>query len=186
MNLTRRDFLKKSGIAAATALAAAQGVSLTKAQEGQTYYMVSFLSGISYWADAFRGMQDAAEYLGVDAVYTGIPEYDITGEVRVLEETLGLSPDGVVLTVIQAEALQPTIDNAIASGIPLVTFDADSPLSKRYSFLGTGNYSAGVMAARYIGGLADGGKAAVITVPTQNNLAQRTQGFIDTIRAEYP
>jgi ribose transport system substrate-binding protein len=186
MNLTRRDFLKKSGVAAAAALAAAKGVSLTRAQETQTYYMVTFLSGISYWADAYRGMQDAAEYLGVETVYTGIPEYDVTGEVRVLEETLALAPDGVVLTVAQADALQPTIDNAIAAGIPLVTFDADSPLSKRYSFLGTGNYAAGVMAARYIGGLADGGKAAVITVPSQNNLAQRTQGFIDTIAAEYP
>jgi ribose transport system substrate-binding protein len=186
MNLTRRDFLKKSGVAAAAALAAAKGVSLTRAQENQTYYMVTFLSGISYWADAYRGMQDAAEYLGVETVYTGIPEYDVTGEVRVLEETLALAPDGVVLTVAQADALQPTIDNAIAAGIPLVTFDADSPLSKRYSFLGTGNYAAGVMAARYIGGLADGGKAAVITVPSQNNLAQRTQGFIDTIAAEYP
>src|SRR5690606_20814865 len=48
------------------------------------------------------------------------------------------------------------------------------------------NYAAGVMAARYIGGLVDGGKAAVITVPSQNNLAQRTQGFIDTITAEFP
>jgi len=186
MNINRREFLKKSGIAAAAAFAASQGVNLTRAQDMQTYYMVSFLSGISYWADAFRGMQDAATYLGVEAVYTGTPEYDITGEVRVLEETLGLEPDGVVLTVIQADALQPTINNAISSGIPLVTFDADSPQSDRYAFLGTGNYAAGVMAARYIGGLVDGGKAAVITVPSQNNLAQRTQGFIDTITAEFP
>jgi ribose transport system substrate-binding protein len=184
--MNRRDFLKKSSAATAAAFMAAQGFNLAKAQDAQTYYMVSFLSGISYWADAFRGMQAAAEFLGVEAVYTGTPEYDITGEVRVLEETLGLEPDGVVLTVIQAEALQPTIDTAIDNGIPLVTFDADSPLSKRYAFLGTGNYAAGVMAARYIGGLADGGKAAVVTVPTQNNLAQRTQGFLDTLAAEYP
>src|SRR5690606_6690929 len=141
---------------------------------------------ISYWADAFRGMQAAAEYLGVEAIYTGTPEYDITGEVRVLEETLGQEPDGVVLTVIQADALQPTIDAAIENGTALVTFDADSPLSNRYSYLGTGNYAAGVTAARYIGPLVQSGKAAVVTVPTQNNLAQRTQGFIDTLAAEYP
>jgi ribose transport system substrate-binding protein len=67
-----------------------------------------------------------------------------------------------------------------------VTFDADSPLSKRYSFLGTGNYFAGVVAARYIGPLAQSGNAAVVTVPSQNNLAQRTQGFLDTLAAEFP
>jgi ribose transport system substrate-binding protein len=148
--------------------------------------MVTFLSGISYWKDAFRGMQDAAEYLGVEVVYSGTEKYDITDEVRVLDETIGQQPDGIVLTVIQADALQPSIDKAIEAGIPLVTFDADSPLSKRYSFLGTGNYQAGVSAARYIGAKVGSGKAAVITVPSQNNLAQRTQGFIDTIKAEFP
>jgi ribose transport system substrate-binding protein len=131
-------------------------------------------------------MQDAGEYLGVETVYTGTPEYDTTAEVRVLEETLGQEPAGVVLTVIQADALQATIDAAIDAGTPVVTFDADSPLSKRYAFLGTGNYFAGVVAARYIGPLVQSGKAAVVTVPSQNNLAQRTQGFLDTLVAEYP
>jgi len=184
--MNRREFLKRGGIASAAALLAANGVNLTKAQDPQTYYMVTFLSGISFWKDAFRGMQDAAEWLGVEAIYQGEEEYDVTGEVRVLEEVIGTEPDGVLVTVIQADALQPTIDAAIDSGLPIVTFDSDSPLSKRYSFLGTGNYASGVMAARYIGPLAAGGQAAVVTVPTQNNLAQRTQGFIDTIMAEFP
>ncbi len=184
--MNRREFLKKSSVAAAAGMLASQGLSLTRAQDSQTYTMVTFLSGISYWKDAYRGMQDAAEYLGVATEYTGPTEYDITAEVSALDATIGQQPDGIVLTVIQADALQPSIDNAIAGGLPLVTFDADSPLSKRYSFLGTGNYSAGVMAARYVGAKAGGGKAAVITVPSQNNLAQRTQGFIDTIKAEFP
>jgi ribose transport system substrate-binding protein len=184
--MNRRDFLKKSSYTAAAAMLASRGLSLAKAQGDQTYYMVSFLSGISFWKDAFRGMQDAAEYLGVEAIYQGEEEYDVTGEVRVLEEVIGTGPDGVLVTVIQADALLPTIDAAVDSGLPIVTFDSDSPLSKRYSFLGTGNYSAGVIAARYIGPLVGSGNAAVVTVPTQNNLAQRTQGFLDTLAAEYP
>jgi ribose transport system substrate-binding protein len=184
--MNRRDFLKRSSITAAAGLLAANGISMAKAQGDQTYYMVSFLSGISFWKDAYRGMQDAAAYLGVEAIYQGEEEYDVTGEVRVLEEVLGTGPAGVLVTVIQADALLPTIDTAIDGGTPVVTFDSDSPLSKRYQFLGTGNYSAGVMAARYIGPLVQSGKAAVVTVPTQNNLAQRTQGFLDTLAAEYP
>jgi ribose transport system substrate-binding protein len=184
--MNRRSFLKRSSFTAAAAMLASQGINLVKGQDTQTYYMVSFLSGISFWVDAFRGMQDAAEYLGVEVVYTGTPEYDITAEARVLEETIGLQPDGIVVTVIEAEALRPTIDSAISAGIPLVTFDSDSPLSSRYAFLGTGNYDAGVVAARYVGSQVSSGKAAVVTVPTQNNLAQRTAGFIDTLAAEYP
>jgi len=184
--MNRRDFLKRSGFTAAAGLMASHGLSLARAQEGQTYYMVSFLSGIDYWKDCARGMMDAAEFLGVEAIYTGTPEFDITAEVRVLEETIAQQPDGILLTVMNPEGLQPTIDSAIDSGLPLVTFDADSPLSKRYSFLGTGNYYAGVVAARYIGARLESGKAAVITVPTQGNLLERTNGFIDTIQAEFP
>lgn len=184
--MNRRDFLKQSTFATAATLLASQGVNLTRAQDSQTYYMVAFLSGIDYWKDCARGMMDAAAFLGVEAVYTGTPEYDITAEVRVLEETIAQQPDGILLTVINPEALQPTIDGAIDSGLPLVTFDADSPLSKRYSFLGTGNTYAGVVAARYLGPQISGGKAAVITVPSQGNLLERTNGFINTIQAEFP
>ncbi|MBI1282149.1 MAG: substrate-binding domain-containing protein [Anaerolineaceae bacterium] len=185
--MNRREFLKKSSVVAAAGMLASQGVNLLNAQDKQTYAMVTFLSGISYWKDAYRGMQDAAAYLGVETTYNGTEKYDITDEVRVLDETIGQQPDGIVLTVIQADAVKPSIDKAIDSGLALVTFDADSPLSKRYSFLGTGNYQAGVSAARYVGEKTGGkGKSAVITVPSQNNLAQRTQGFIDTIKAEYP
>jgi ribose transport system substrate-binding protein len=184
--VNRRDFLKKSSVAAAAGMLAAQGLTLTHAQDAQTYTMVSFLSGIDYWKDAFRGMQDAAEFLGVEATYTGTPDYDLTAEVRVLDETVAQQPAGILLTVMQADGLQPSIDAAIAAGIPVVTFDADSPISKRYSFLGTGNYYAGQVAARYIGPLVQSGKAAVVTVPSQNNLGLRTAGFIDTLAAEFP
>lgn len=184
--MNRRDFLKKSSFVTAAGLLAARGFKPAKAQDGDTYYMVTFVSGIDYWRGCFRGMEDAAEFLGVEAIYTGTPEYDIAAAVRVLDETIGLQPAGIALTVINPEGVQLSINNAIDSGLPLVTFDADSPLSKRYSFLGTGNYSAGAIAARYLGPLIGSGKAAVITIPSQGNLLERTNGFRDTLAAEYP
>ena len=44
--MNRRGFLKGSAVTAAAAFLASQGVNLTKAQDAQTYYMVSFLSGM--------------------------------------------------------------------------------------------------------------------------------------------
>lgn len=184
--MNRRDFLKNSSVAAAAALLASQGLDPARAQDDQTYTMVTFLSGIDYWKDCYRGMQDAAEYLGVKATYTGTPEYDITAEVRVLEETIAQQPAGILVTIANAEALQAPINSAIEADIPLVAFDADSPLSKRYSFVGTGNYYAGVVAARYIGPIVKSGKVGVVTRPSQGNLAQRTAGFKDTLKAEFP
>jgi len=163
--MKRRDFLKASATAAA--LATIPGIKRAKAQEDQTYYMVTFVSGIDYWKDCFRGMQDAAEFLGVAVEYTGTPENDITAEVRVFEEVAGQNPDGILATIINPDAFIEPINNAIDGGLPVVCFDADSPLSKRYSFVGTGNYYAGVVAARYLGPQIGEGKVAISSVTAQ-------------------
>ncbi len=182
--MKRRDFLKASATAAA--LATIPGIKRAKAQEDQTYYMVTFVSGIDYWKDCFRGMQDAAEFLGVAVEYTGTPENDITAEVRVFEEVAGQNPDGILATIINPDAFIEPINNAIDGGLPVVCFDADSPLSKRYSFVGTGNYYAGVVAARYLGPQIGEGKVAISSVTAQLNHVQRRQGFIETLAAEFP
>lgn len=187
--MNRRDFLKAGSVTAAAAaagLALPGGMKVARAQGDETYYMVTFVSGIDYWKDCFRGMEDAAAELGVQAVYTGTPENDITAEARVVEEVAGQSPAGILVTCANPDGLKPSIDAAVDAGIPVVTFDADSPLSKRYSFVGTGNYYAGVVAARYLGPIVGSGQVAISSVTAQLNHVQRRQGFIDTLAAEYP
>ncbi len=186
--MDRREFLKVSGVGAA---ALAGGLTLPggarrAAAQDEVYYMVTFVSGIDYWKDCFRGMEDAAADLGVSAIYTGTPENDITAQVRVLDEVIGLAPAGILVTCSNPDGLKASIDAAVDAGIPVVTFDADSPLSKRYSFVGTGNYYAGVVAARFLGPLAGAGQVAISSVAAQLNHVQRRQGFIDTLAAEYP
>lgn len=182
--MKRREFLKASSILAASGLLPA--LKTIKAQEKQTYYMVTFVSGIDYWKDCYRGMQDAAEFLGVEAIYTGTPENDIIAETRVFEEVAGQQPDGILPTIANPDAFIAPINAAIEAGIPVVCFDADSPLSKRYSFVGTGNYYAGVVAARWLAPLVGSGKVAISSVTAQLNHVQRRQGFIDTLATEFP
>lgn len=187
--MNRRDFLKAGSVTAAAAaagLALPGGMKVARAQGDETYYMVTFVSGIDYWKDCFRGMEDAAAELGVKAVYTGTPENDITAEARVVEEVAGQNPAGILVTCANPDGLKPSIDAAVDAGIPVVTFDADSPLSKRYSFVGTGNYYAGVVAARYLGPIVGSGQVAISSVTAQLNHVQRRQGFIDTLAAEFP
>ncbi|NLX08261.1 MAG: sugar ABC transporter substrate-binding protein [Chloroflexi bacterium] len=183
--MKRRDFLKASALATASA-AFPLGLRKAAAQSDQTYFMVTFVSGIDYWKDCFRGMQDAAEFLGVNVEYTGTPENDITAEVRVFDEVASQNPAGILVTVINPDAFIEPINNAIGAGIPVVCFDADSPMSQRYSFVGTGNYYAGVVAARYLGPLVGEGKVGISSVTAQLNHVQRRQGFIDTLAAEFP
>ena len=153
----------------------------------EEYYMVTFVSGIEYWKGCFAGMKDAADLLGVKAIYTGAPQADVNQQVTVLEQVTAKRPAGIAVTCSNPDGLRAPIDKAIEAGIPVVTFDADSPLSKRYCYLGTGNYNAGAMAARYLAKLIGGkGEVAVSTVTGQLNHEERKAGFMETLEKEYP
>jgi len=153
----------------------------------ETYYMVTFQSGIDYWKTALKGFEDAAHALNVSVEYRGATQYDVNEQITVLEQVIAKKPAGIALSVINAEALTPTINKAIDAGIPVVLFDSGAPQSKAFSFLGTSNYSAGIKAAHKMAELlGEKGEVAVVTLPNQLNHQERTRGFIDTLIKEYP
>ena len=161
--------------------------SLLQGSSDQVYYMVTFLSGYSFWAECWRGFQDAATLFGVTAKYGGTTEYDVNAAVTSLDQIIALQPTAMAVTCMDANAYLYSINNAIASGIPIVTFDSDSPDSNRATFIGTSNYAAGVQAAKYIAAqLGGSGRVACLTRTGQTNINARTQGFVDTIAADFP
>jgi len=181
--MNRREFLRTGALAAAAVFVPLD--LRIAAAPNQTYTMVTFVSEIDYWKDCFRGMQDAADFLDVTANYVGSRDNEQASELQILDQTIRTRPDGILLTAINPDGLKSSIDTAIQAGIGIVTFDADSPLSKRYSFVGTGNMDAGVVAARYLGPIVQAGKIAISSVPAQLNHIQRRQGFIDTLKTEF-
>lgn len=165
----------------------ASGSDALVGQPGETYYMVTFLSGIEYWKGVYAGMQEAAKYLHVNTVYTGAPQYDINQEVTTLDQVIAKKPAGILLTAINAQALTPAINQAIAAGIPVIMFDSDAPQSNRYAYLGTSNEEAGQIAAKYLGQQLGGhGQVAIVSTPGELNLDQRVQGFKEEMQKDFP
>jgi ribose transport system substrate-binding protein len=82
--------------------------------------------------------------------------------------------------------LTPDINSALEQGIPVITIDSDAPDSKRLFFVGTDNYNAGVIGGKMASKLLnDKGNVVVFTIPNQNNLKDRLQGY-ETAFAEHP
>lgn len=153
----------------------------------EKYVMVTFQSGIDYWKSVVKGFEDAAEVLNVSVEYRGSTKYDVREQVTVLEQVIAQRPAGIALTVMNPEELTPSIDKAVDAGIPVVLFDSGAPESKAYSLLATDNYNAGATAARTMAKLlGNKGEVGVVTLPNQLNHQERTNGFRDTIRAEFP
>ncbi|CAA7600798.1 Periplasmic binding protein domain [Acididesulfobacillus acetoxydans] len=171
----------------ASASGTAQSGNAMVGQPNETYYMVTFLSGIEYWKGVYAGMQAAAKNLNVKTVYTGGPQYDINQEVTTLQQVIAKKPAGILVTAINAKALTPAINQAVEAGIPVISFDSDAPDSERYAYLGTSNYEAGQVAAKFLGKQLNGnGQVAIVSTPGELNLDQRTQGFKDEMAQAYP
>lgn len=151
------------------------------------YYMVTFLSGIEYWKGSYSGFSEKGKELGVNTFFTGSTQYDINQEVTILEQIISKKPAGIAISCANPNAFTNSINKAIAMGIPVVTFDADSPSSNRFSYLSTSNEKAGAIAAETLAGLLgpSGGEIAVMTIPAQENHEQRVQGFINKITRNY-
>jgi ribose transport system substrate-binding protein len=96
-----------------------------------------------------------------------------------MENMINRHVDGIAVDPIDAEAMRPVIDKAIAAGIPVICFESDAPGSQRLSFIGADNRLAG----QRMGGLLDGllGGRGMILVETgashMDSLNKRLEGL---------
>jgi ribose transport system substrate-binding protein len=146
---------------------------------------VCALTQLPYFIDHRLGMEAAGRELGVKAEFVGPADYDMTAMIATLEQTLARHPAGLLVVGFDA-ALKPAIDHAVEAGVPVITLDSDVPGSKRFCFIGTGNYAAGVAGAKaLVGAIGDKGKVAILTKPGQPNLEDRVRGYKDEL-ARHP
>ncbi len=154
---------------------------------GEVYYMITFASGVDFWKGCYRGFQRAANLYGATTEYIGTPQQDATDQARILEQVAGTKPNGIAITAVNSEALKEPINNVMAAGIPVLTFDSNSTESNTLSFLALDNYNAGRAAGDALAGFI-GGKGVVsgTLVPGAQNLEDRWRGVRDIIAEKYP
>lgn len=148
--------------------------------EEETYAMVVFLKGSEFFNWCYAGMRDAAKAIGphVNVELQGPAEWDATLEARAVDQLVARQVDGILVTAGDAATLVPSINRATGRGIPVITFDSDSPDSDRLAFVGTNNYSAGYRAGATMAEWLNGeGHIGVSSFPGPDHLRQRVDGF---------
>jgi len=167
---------------------------IVSASEQERYYGVVAWPQHDYWQPIWQGARDAAEWLGVDFQVKGSMEYTAEGVVNALEQVLARDPSGIIMSgaACTPEALQPHIDRAVDSGVPVVMFDSDCPISKRYSFIGADDRNLGSIAADTLASIVEEetgkieGQVVIEYTPGALNLEMRVQGFSETLAEKYP
>ena len=119
----------------------------------------------------------------VEIMYTASVASDAAEQARVMEDAIAAGVDAIGVSCNDPTACIDPINKAIEAGIPVMTWDSDSPDSDRFTYLGVDNYEGGKAAADLIKkALPDGGKVALLTgVPGAFNLEERIRGFTDGV-----
>jgi ribose transport system substrate-binding protein len=115
---------------------------------------------------------------------------DVAGQAELVRRAAEEGANGVAISCNSPDELKDAIDEVVAAGIPVLTFDSDSPESERFTYLGVDNEQGGMIAARILGeAMRESQKkrvALVSGVRGATNLEARAKGFRDTLASEYP
>lgn len=171
--------------------------STTAAPTGRKKITIAWISktlGNPVFETGQRGaLQKAAELsesgpIDVEVLHVGPVTADAFEQARVVDDMIARGVDGIAISCNDPTACIEPINKAAAAGIPVMTWDSDSPESQRFTFLSIDNYQGGQTAADLLAdALNTQGKVAILTgVPGGWNLDERVRGFKERLAERYP
>lgn len=97
----------------------------------ERYIMITHTQGTdSFWPVVEKGGKDAAKSLGVELEYVYDPSGDMADMAKLIEASAATNPDGLIISVPDADALRNAITGAVELGIPVVTINSGLEASK--------------------------------------------------------
>jgi simple sugar transport system substrate-binding protein len=137
-----------------------------------------------FWSVVQNGVADAAEAMGVTAEYQAPQTYDMVAMSQLIDAAVASNPDGLVVSIPDAEALGPSIQAAVDAGIPVISINSGSDVAADLGVLnhvGQTEYEAGLGGGQR---MAEAGVTKAICVNQEvGNVAldERCRGFTDGI-----
>ena len=159
------------------------------AAEKRKIAFVMKLRGIPYTNAMERGMKQAVDELGIEAVFLG-PQTggDTVQQITIIEDQISAGVDAIVISPNDDKAVIPVIKKAMQKGIKVFTWDSDAPDSERIFYvaaaddIGIGEQIIDKIAKEINGK----GKVAVMTgSPNALNLKLHVDGVVKGAK-KYP
>ncbi|MFZ6029828.1 MAG: rhamnose ABC transporter substrate-binding protein [Chloroflexota bacterium] len=104
--------------------AATQVPADTESAGPLTFVLVPKNLGNPYFDTANTGAQEAAEELGVTVLYQGSAAADATQQIQLINSLIAQKVNGLAVSANDSDALVPTGKDAIAAGIPVISWDS--------------------------------------------------------------
>lgn len=181
------SMLTGTALTVAAGQALAQDAPQFRCKDGETYVMNVMVSGVEYWFPVYEMFKQAGQSLGCKTAYTGTPEYDVNKQIASFDQALAKQPAGILVHPMNSDPFVEPINRAVDGGTAVVTFAADSPNSKRASFVTSDNTREGIYAADAIAESMGGkGEYGVLENPGQDNHDRRITAFVKRMEEKWP
>ncbi|MDQ0111463.1 sugar ABC transporter substrate-binding protein [Paenibacillus harenae] len=158
------------------------------ATEGASSHLFGIIYPMAhpYYETVTQAALETAEDYHAKLIVKAPDEANLEQQIRMMETMIKQSVDGIAIDPIDADALAPVIDKAIMAGIPVITFESDSPASKRLSFIGTDNYKAGEQMGQMLDQLLQGRGMIIVEtgMAKMRNAHERLNGMLAYIEAQ--
>src|SRR5688500_5054485 len=135
-----------------------------------------------FWSVVQQGVEQAGEDMGVTVEYQAPPTFDMVAMAQLIDAAVASQPDGLIVSVPDADALGASITAAVEAGIPVITMNSGSDVAAELGALnhvGQTEFEAGLGAGQRMG------EAGVTTALCINQevgnvaLDLRCQGFTE-------
>lgn len=137
-----------------------------------------------FWSVVKKGVDQAGKDMGVKVEYQSPDRFDMTAMSHLIDAAVASKPDGLVVSIPDANALGPSIQKAVAAGIPVISINSGSDVAKKLGVMvhvGQTEYEAGYGGGERMG--QAGVKHALCINQEVGNAAldARCKGFSDAM-----
>ena len=140
-----------------------------------------------FWSVVQNGVNAAAEDMGVQVEYTAPDTFDMVEMSQVIDAAVATEPDGLIVSIPDADALRDSIQGAVDAGIPVMSTNSGVEVYEELGLLthvGQTELIAGQEAGRR---MADEGVTNALCVNQEvgnASLDQRCDGFTEGLGGE--
>jgi simple sugar transport system substrate-binding protein len=136
----------------------------------------------AFWNVVKNGVEQAGKDSGANVDYRAPETFDMVAMSQLIDAAVNQEPDGLIVSIPDADALGPSIERAVAAGIPVISMNSGSDVSKGLGALlhvGQDEFDAGKAAGEKLASM--GGSTAICVNHEVGNVAldMRCAGFAE-------
>lgn len=177
-----KSLIKKLALGVSIVAAVAGAGSLAFAKDIKIIAVTHGQANDPFWSVVKNGVTAGAKDAGVQVDYRAPETFDMVAMSQLIDAAVNQKPDGLIVSIPDASALGPSIEKAVAAGIPVISINSGSDVSKQLGALlhvGQDEYSAGKAAGAKLNQM--GGKTGICINQEVGNVSLdlRCKGFSD-------